>query len=501
MTETVRAKAAAERRRSWPATGPDAANDRAAAVGAGGSPGGASEANGLKSERIFVPLEPGGAEGWDALGAGTSPLLGAGRFGHQPARGIFSRFRRLPLWRPLASPAFRFLWLGESASLLADNAFFVALTWLVLGVVGAGADLGSVLAVAAVPGVVLLPLGGWLSDRLAPARLMAVASGIRALLLGTLAGVVLLDAVSLWHLYLLGGLLSAVDALYYPASLAIVPSVVPSERLGAANALVQGAEQVAGLIAPALAAAGVAAVGLGATFGATAVACAAAAAAFGGLVRSAGRFGAATAEADGREKGAESGGLLAGVRAVWSDPLLRALLLILAALNVATSGPILVGGAVLAEERFGGAGAFGTILSAFAAGSLLGLIGAGSLGRARRRGRSLLAVTLGLGVGLAGLGVAPTLSWAALVAGAMGIGAGYLGVVLTSWLQERVAPALRGRVMGLVVFATVALDPVSYAVTGLLIGGDPGWVFLGAGLLLGFTAVLAAASRTVRRFD
>jgi hypothetical protein len=36
----------------------------------------------------------------------------------------------------------------------------------------------------------------------------------------------------------LAGGLSALDTLYYPASMAIVPSLVDYERLGAANALV-----------------------------------------------------------------------------------------------------------------------------------------------------------------------------------------------------------------------------------------------------------------------
>ena len=44
--------------------------------------------------------------------------------------------------------------------MLADQAFLVSLTWLVLRITDSGAALGVVLAVASIPGIVLMPLGG-----------------------------------------------------------------------------------------------------------------------------------------------------------------------------------------------------------------------------------------------------------------------------------------------------------------------------------------------------
>jgi nitrate/nitrite transporter NarK len=48
--------------------------------------------------------------------------------------------------------------------MLAGQAFLVTLTWLVLQI----ASLGAMLAVASMPGTVLTPLGGIMSDRLCP---------------------------------------------------------------------------------------------------------------------------------------------------------------------------------------------------------------------------------------------------------------------------------------------------------------------------------------------
>lgn len=122
--------------------------------------------------------------------------------------------------------------------MLADQAFLVALTWLVLRLAGSGAELGAVLAVASVPGAILMPLGGVLSDRSSPVLIMIFASVGRVLLLTLLATLILTDATRLWHMYVIAASLSALDALYYPASISVVPSLVNQDRLGAANALI-----------------------------------------------------------------------------------------------------------------------------------------------------------------------------------------------------------------------------------------------------------------------
>lgn len=410
------------------------------------------------------------------------------------------RVRKAPIWRPLGEKPFRRLFVGEGLSLLADQAFFVALTLLVVRSAGPGLELGSVLAVSAIPGAVLMPLGGALADRFPPAAMMLVSSVGRVLLMALVATLVLLDSVSLWHLYLFGGLLSVLDAAYYPASLSIVPAVVGRERLTAANALVQGAEQVSQTAGPALAAFAVATVGLGFTFGANALLFFASALAFVGVLRAVRRRKGFFEEA-GTASPVGFGGMSDGVRYVWRDPVLRGLISVLAALNVAAIGPIVVGGAALAEERLGGAGAFGVMLSGFGAGSLAGLLVAGSLGNPGHRGPTLLGVTALFGVGLGTLGFVPNLAWTLAAVSVMGVGAGYLGVVLVAWLQERVEERVRGRVMGLVSFAFVALDPVSYALTGAMMEFGLAATFVGAGSIMALTALLGATSRDLRTFD
>jgi MFS family permease len=363
--------------------------------------------------------------------------------------------------------------------------------------------LGVLLAVASIPGTVLIPAGGVLSDRRSPVLIMICAGTGRVLLLALLAALILADATRLWHVYVIAAALSALDALYYPASMAIVPTLVDRDRLGAANALIQGAEQVSGVLGPALAGSMLALLGLGASFGATAALFLVATALFGALARAAKPTGTAAngvTEEDGGRSTALTD-LVDGVRYVLRDPVIRSLLLILLCINVAMVGPLYVGGAVLAESRLGGAGAFGTLVAAAGTGSLIGVISAGSATRFRRRGAISLGLTGLLGAIVAAIAFVPNLAAAIALAAAIGVTASFLGVINITWVQERSEPGLTGRVMSLTMFSAVALDPISFALAGVLVDIDLTATFVGAGALLILTALLGAASRTMREAD
>jgi Major Facilitator Superfamily len=387
--------------------------------------------------------------------------------------------------------------------MLADQAFLVALTWLVLRVTGSGAELGLVLAVASIPGTILTPAGGVLSDRHSPALIMISTSAGRVLLLALLTVLILADATKLWHVYVIAAGLSALDGLYYPASMSIVPTLVDRDRLSAANALTQGAEQVSSIFGPALAGTLLALLGLGASFGATAVLFLIATALFGAVTRAAKSSGSQAGdvpEVDNGQGGARIE-FSEGVRYVWRDGVIRSLLLILLCTNLAMMGPLYVGGAVLAESRLGGAGAFGTLVGAAGVGALIGVVGAGSVSRFRRRGLIELGLTGLLGIIVGAIAFVPNLAAAVTLAISIGATSSFLGVITISWLQERTEPALIGRVMSFAMFSAVALDPISFALAGILVGLNLTAMFLAAGALLLLTAVLGALSRTMREVD
>jgi hypothetical protein len=128
---------------------------------------------------------------------------------------------------------------------------------------------------------------------------------------------------------------------------------------------------------------------------------------------------------------------------------------------------------------------------------LIGIVGAGSVSRFRRRGLIELGLTGLLGLIVGAIAFVPNLAAAVALAIAIGAISSFLGVITVSWLQERTESALIGRVMSFAMFSAVALDPISFALAGI----DLTSMFLAAGALLLLTAVLGALSRTMREVD
>ncbi len=412
------------------------------------------------------------------------------------------RARQRGILQPLTVRNFRLMWIGESVSLLGDQFHYVALSWLTLQLTGSGLALGTVLMVSAIPRLIFMLVGGAVSDRMSPRTLMLVSNALRGVLVGVLAGLVALEQVQLWHLYVLAAIFGLVDAFFYPAINAIVPSLVEPDNLGASNALLHGTTQLTMLIGPAASGYLIAAAGTAIAFALNAVSFVFAAVMLGLMRGFRPRFAEAKpATPDSTEQNTGKGArqllanIVAGMRYAWGDPIIRVMLLVVAAIDFSFIGPFNVGLASLADHRFtGGSQALGIMLSAWGGGALLGVLAAGSIKTPRRRGPILLGVVSVLGVGLALLGIVPNVWSASLVIAIMGMGSGFVNVLAIAWLQAHTDSSMIGRVMSLVMFASVGLSPISYALAGVMVDLHAGLLFGVAGAIVLVAAALAAAS-------
>jgi len=399
---------------------------------------------------------------------------------------------RFAILGPLRLRDFRLVFSGESISLLGDHFHFVALAWLTLQLTGSGVALGTVLMAAAIPRAVFMLVGGAMSDRISPRSLMLVSNAIRGVVVTVIAVLVLTGHAQLWQLYGLAVIFGVVDAFFHPALNTIVPMLVSERQLSPANALVQITQQVSGLIGPAIAGVLVAAVNTGPAFAIDAASFAVATVTL--LMVRGGRRMAPTVVGQGANH-EPSAGLLAnigsGVAYAWRDPAVRSLILLVAALNFAFTGPLLVGLPYLANTRFeGGAAALGIIISAYGAGALGGALLAGSLPHVPRLGLITLLIAAAMGIGLALVGNAPSVILAVAAMSAMGLGAGFINVRVVAWLQARTPEAMRGRVMSLLLLGAISLAPISLAISGAIIDfGAASLMFTVAGAI-----VVAAAA-------
>lgn len=164
------------------------------------------------------------------------------------------RSRLAAAWRsgPLGLPGFRLLATGQFTSTIGDYCYAVALPWLVLAGHGSAASLGIVLACYGIPRAVLTVPAGGLADRLGARPVMLAADLARCTLTGVLALLAADHVSSLAALAPVAALLGAFSALFQPASMAMMPSLVDSDRLSAANAVYTGFVQAGSLLGPVL---------------------------------------------------------------------------------------------------------------------------------------------------------------------------------------------------------------------------------------------------------
>lgn len=398
---------------------------------------------------------------------------------------------RPSLLTPLRQRDFRLLWTGLTLSLVAGQLSYIGLAWLTLQLTGSPLAMGGVLAAEAIPQGVLGLLAGAVCDRLGPRRTGVASSVVRVSAMGILAALALSHSAHMTEIYAIGIMFGAASAFYSPSRASLIPQSVSAEQLQAANSLEQSTQALGGLVGPALAGLIVARLGAGYALGADALL-------FVGvtLTTAAVRIGAPRNRADGAPTGI-LGDVVAGLRYAFTDPVLRSLILLATAMTFAIQGPIDVGLAAEARYRLGGAVAFGVTLAAFGGGSLAGSLLAGLLPPGRILLR-LLGTALTFAIGMPLLGLAPNLLIAGLLAAGMGVSAGAISVAATTWLMQRTAPEMMGRLLSVLQVAQVGLSPLSLAIAGAVTQVSIPLVFVGSGAIILATVLLGATSRTVR---
>lgn len=420
------------------------------------------------------------------------------------------------LWAPVRLTSFRLLWLGQSLSLLGDSFSYVAFSWITLSLTDSTLTLGFVLALQAVPRAALTLVGGSLSDRWSPRRLMVFSSWARAVVMTAVAVIALSGLLDVWMLLTAAAFFGAVDAFFRPARSSILPSVVDKELLAPANALLGVGSRVSAVMGPAAGGLVVAISNSGYAFLVDGV-CFALCGLCVSRVRPLQPTTKAPRPADpGPESGAaaepqpvpapEPAGkdtialrIKEGLSIAWADPRIRTMLAIDTAVTFCNAGPFTVGFAYLAKFHLsGGSTSLGLLDGALTGGAMLGALFGGMVGRRLRLGLLIAGLAGWLAAGMALLGVTSSLVAAIAVVLTMGFAIGFQGVFGMSWVQRNVHGSVLSRVISVdMVFGYVAA-PVSLVLCGALAQRHTGWMFGGTALILVLTAVGVLSSRPVR---
>lgn len=149
---------------------------------------------------------------------------------------MFSRAltRRFPV---LSNRNFRLLLADRLLAPMAAAFSLVGVSFAVLAATGSTADLSYVIAAQAAPSLVFLLVGGVIADRIAPQLVIVAANVMVAAGEGTFGILVLTSHPAVWVMIVLELLTGTGAALFYPASMALLPRLVPAEQMREASAI------------------------------------------------------------------------------------------------------------------------------------------------------------------------------------------------------------------------------------------------------------------------
>ncbi|MBN1641766.1 MAG: MFS transporter [Anaerolineae bacterium] len=150
------------------------------------------------------------------------------------------------------APVFFTIWVGQALSLVGSRAGGFALVWWLTQRTGSGTVLATSSIVALLPSVLLGPFIGALVDRWNRRRIMIVADTLIALFSAWLAYLFWIDALQVWHVYVITFIRAVGGAFHHPAMQASTSLMVPEEQLARVAGMNQTLYGVLTIVTPPL---------------------------------------------------------------------------------------------------------------------------------------------------------------------------------------------------------------------------------------------------------
>jgi MFS family permease len=377
----------------------------------------------------------------------------------------------------LSVKPFRWWFIGQITSASGLMTQVVAISWLVLQWRNSGFDLALVSVASMSPVLVLSLWAGSLVDHIDRRRLLIFTQSSMALISFALFVLISTGAATFAEVLVLSALTGVVNAADMPARQVFVLDLVGEERLAGAVSLYEVVLNASRVLGPGLGGALLAISGPAACV----------------LVNSVTFLGPLAVllhyrtsnkptrrdPSEGRPKVRE------GVRYAWSDPTIRACLLLAAATCALFNPTVMV--PLLAHRVFhmGGAG-YGLLLALFGVGALPGALLA-ARGVNPPTGRKVRALATATGACMLVTAFAPDRPVLFVGMTAVGTSSIWMIAVANTVVQLRTAPELRGRVMGAWSMALPGMVPITSLICGTLADA------CGARIAYGATGALIAA--------
>ncbi|MDF3146769.1 MULTISPECIES: MFS transporter [unclassified Streptomyces] len=392
-------------------------------------------------------------------------------------------------WR--ASADFRRLWLAGLISSFGSFLTFVALPVQIKELTGSAAAVGAIGAVELVPLIAFGLYGGALADALDKRKLIVWTEAGQAVLSAALLVNALLPSPTVWPLYVVAALSSALVSVQRPALDALLPRIVAHDHLPAAASLNALRWQVGGVAGPALAGVVVAYAGLGWAYGADLLTF---------VVSVLLTLGIAASPASHEATQPSLKAITEGARYAWSrKELLGTYVIDIAAMLFAMPLAVLP---FLADE-LNAPWSLGLMYAAVPAGAMLVSLTSGWTSRVHRHGRVVVLSAALWGTAIAAAGVSGDV-WLVLLFLTLGGAADMVSGIFRGVMWNQTIPdELRGRLAG--------IELLSYSVGPQLgqtyVGGVAAWqgvrasIWSGGLLCVGAVGLLALCLPKLMTYD
>ncbi|MEW6402715.1 MAG: MFS transporter [Chloroflexota bacterium] len=154
---------------------------------------------------------------------------------------------------PRTMRAFMIIWLGQLVSMLGSGLSRFALGVWIFNETGQATPFAITILLGNLPGLLLMPFAGSLADRWNRRRIMILADTGSAVLTALIAVFVFQNNLQLWHIYIIVAIGSILGAFQEPAYSASIVMLVPKEKLGNANGMIQMGQALTSILTPLLA--------------------------------------------------------------------------------------------------------------------------------------------------------------------------------------------------------------------------------------------------------